>query len=150
MGPPLLQKRVRFHAVHHKNDGRTSSYSSSPISFVFPLGPITSLLLAHIEEGQKLLTSPSGDRVVQLFVNRHGRAFSDATFQHFWAKLMSDTAPATLDYFAPSLARTIYVEDITSAEGESLGQWSWGRRSQLQCKVSSTISTSKLGSGNAE
>jgi hypothetical protein len=76
---------VRSVVVHHKNDRRSHA---APLEYLFPRGSVTKLLLAHIHHGQTVLTLATRERMVRLFVKRTGGEFSDATFVHFWAKLM--------------------------------------------------------------
>lgn len=111
---------IRSAVVHSKNDRHVSH---QPISFTFPRGPLAKLMLAHVEQGQHLLTLRRGDLMPMLMVTREENAFSDATFVHYWGSLMASTDTKGLDYFAPSCARTVFVEDYTSMHGVAPELW---------------------------
>jgi hypothetical protein len=106
--------------VHGKNDRR---HGSSPLTLVFPRGPLVKLMLAHVFAGQRMLTLERGDAMIRLFVTRQGKEFSDATFVHFWRTLMEATDTNGIEYFPPSKARTVFVEDYTSRYGVEPDMW---------------------------
>jgi hypothetical protein len=115
---PHTARAITFHAPHHKTEHR----GFAPIEFKLPEGELTDLLLLHIEEGHKLLTQATGDECVSLFVTRTGKPFSDSNFTQYWDKVMT-SAPPELSYFPPVLARTVFVEDYTSATGRPPNMW---------------------------
>lgn len=112
-------KAVRLEIVHGKNDRRQCREMYN-VSFTLPEGPISKLLLAHLFEGQHLLTHHLPDNHGHMFVTGSGASFSNAVFTQYWAKLMRRAeAEYGLAYFPPSLARTIFVEDYTLVHGSS-------------------------------
>lgn len=112
---------IQIQVVHHKNDRRASH--NGPLEFTFPDGLLTKLLLTHIKQGHKVLTQAKGEKVVHLFVSRYSNPFSATTFNHYWENLMQRVDTMGQPYFAPSLARTMYVEDYTSEQGVHPDMW---------------------------
>jgi hypothetical protein len=104
--------------VHGKNDRHQGA---SPLKFIFPRGPLTKLFLAHVLEGQHILTLERAEPMSRLFVTRLGKEYSDATFSQHWKYLLEGTS--TLKYFPPSSARTVFVEDYTSKFGVEPEMW---------------------------
>ncbi|GAX82647.1 hypothetical protein CEUSTIGMA_g10073.t1 [Chlamydomonas eustigma] len=121
--PPVWQRitsaeaSIRLTIVHHKNDRRQQYEKCPPLTFTFPPGVLTMLFLAHIYQGQKVLTQPYGQMTSNLFVSGAGNAFSDQTFVHYWRTLMDNEDTLGQQYFAPSLARTMFIEEYTSEFG---------------------------------
>lgn len=113
-------KDVRIVIVHSKNDRKPSF---RPIEFTLPRGPLTMLWLAHITEGHALLTSSCGFKQPCLFVNQQGKPFGDASFCHFWRSLMSATDTMGQAYFAPTVARTAFVDNYCSEYGTEPELW---------------------------
>ncbi len=64
-----------------------------------------------------------------LFLSRTGNKFTDSTFCHWWERLLQKTAPANIKdtklnkKLTPSLARTSFVESITSLTGMDPNEW---------------------------
>ena len=104
--------------MHGKNDRRPNH---TKVDYTFPKGKLTKLFLAHIFQGQRLLTSESGDSMVLLFTTKKGREFTDSTFVQFWSSHMKSTTE--LPYFCPSLARTSYVEQVSNDTGLPPEMW---------------------------
>jgi hypothetical protein len=100
---------------------------SSPIEYLIPEGPLTSLLLLHIDRGQRTLTQATGGTVTRLFVTKKGGTFclNDSIFTQFWRTLMKqfDADRYGLDYFPPAQARTIFVDDYLSQNGVDPEMW---------------------------
>lgn len=115
------QKRdIRSYVVHHKTD-RCSR--GGPLTFVFPRGPLVKLFLAHIYEGQHLITRHLGSKMIRMFTTKSGKEFSSVTFTHYWKTLMDTTDTGGVHYFPPSGARTTFVEDYTSTNGVEPAMW---------------------------
>lgn len=114
------KRDVRNVVVHGKNDRRQGS---SVVEMVFPRGPMLKLFLAHVFEGHRLLTLEQERPIQRLFVNKKGSIFNDTTFVHFWASLMAQTDTGGMSYFAPSYARTAFIEDYTSEFGVDPEMW---------------------------
>ena len=106
----------RFFAPHHKTDRK----GFAAIEFEFPSGPLTRMLLLHLDFGHKLITQSNGDNVMTLFNSRYGNSFSPQTYTHYWATIMKS---ASVPYFPPSLARTSFVDEYTSTFGEEPAMW---------------------------
>jgi hypothetical protein len=116
---------LRLHIVHGKNDRRHCA-ERYQYSIDLPSGLLTSLLLVHIRAGHPTLTlsSPDDEVETRLFVSDAGRAFGDATFTQYWGKQMRAAALShDLAYFAPSKARTIFVEAYTQSAAADLELW---------------------------
>jgi hypothetical protein len=116
--------QIRSVIVHGKTENRAGGID---MDFLLPQGLATKLLTAHIIEGRPLLAhikeseeqrrSFGEDR---LFVSAGGNAFNSTTFAHYWRKLMNNCSIAKerqILYFAPSEARTSFVEEYTSENG---------------------------------
>lgn len=71
----------------------------------------------------QVLSQNSGKRPINLFVSRQAASFSDATFSQYWATIMSKVDTMGQQHFAPSKARTMYVEHITSETGLPPTMW---------------------------
>lgn len=114
------KRDIRSYVEHHKNDrhGR-----GGPLEFVFPRGPLLKLFLAHIYQGHQLLTLHLGERMIRMFTTRTGKEFNSVTFVHFWKSLMDTTDTKGVPYFAPSGARTTFIEDYTSTHGVEPAMW---------------------------
>lgn len=108
---------LRFFAPHHKTDRK----GFGPIEFELPSGPLTRMLLMHIDYGHKLITQNVGDDVKTLFNSRAGQAFSAQTYTHYWKTIMKSATK--VPYFPPSLARTSFVDKYTSLNGEEPAMW---------------------------
>lgn len=94
------------------------------MTYPIPSGPLLKLLLIHIRGGHQLLTqddrgNPS-DRMVRLFVGRSGREFSNSTFTQYWEKFMEGTETNGQAYFAPSVARTMFIEQVGAMHNDVL------------------------------
>jgi hypothetical protein len=85
----------------------------NPLTYQFPGGPLTKLMLAHIYEGHKLITQGTGRDVPQLCTSSAGNAFTDVTFSQYWRTLMQKSVTKGQPPFAPSLARTMFIEEFT-------------------------------------
>jgi len=98
---------------------------AAPLEYTFPSGPLTKLLLVHIKQGHEILTQTKGDsKMVRLFVSSRGSAFKDpSNFTQYWEILMRQVDTMGQAYFAPSLARTMFVEDYTGAHGAEPEFW---------------------------
>lgn len=103
--------------IHQKNDRRGGAQR---LEYEFPDGALVKSLMAHINAGHTLLTQSSGG-MTKLFVTHPGNAFSSATFCHFWKSLMAQVGEQ--EYFAPSVLRTMFVEEFTSAHGSEPEMW---------------------------
>lgn len=115
----------RLHIVHGKNDRRASA-ESYKYSIDLPRGDLTALMSIHVKVGRGILTltTPDDEPETRLFVSDAGMAFTDATFTQYWGKLMRQGAAAhALPYFAPSKARTIFVEAYMSATATDPDAW---------------------------
>ena len=104
-------------APHHKTDRR----GFGAIEFEMPSGPLTRMLLLHIDYGHKLITQCVGDNVKTLFNSRAGQAFSAPTYTHYWKTIMKSATK--VPYFPPSLARTSFVDQYTTLNGEEPALW---------------------------
>jgi hypothetical protein len=94
------------------------------MEYTFPGGPLTKLMLTHIKQGHQILTQTKGDKMVRLFVSAKGNAFAGpANFTQYWAQLMSQVDTRGQGYFAPSVARTMFVEEYTGAHGAEPEYW---------------------------
>ena len=72
--------------------------------------------------GHTLLTDGrSAGGMTKLFVSHPGNAFSSTTFCHFWRSLMEQVTEQK--YFAPSVLRTMFVEEYTAAHGAEPEMW---------------------------
>ena len=98
---------------------------AAPLDYSFPDGPLVKMLLAHIKQGHRILTQSSGKKMVRLFVSKYGNEFSNVTFTHFWTSLMTGGQVDTHGqaYFAPSVARTMFIEEWTASHGEEPETW---------------------------
>jgi hypothetical protein len=93
------------------------------LEFVFPRGPLVKLFLAHIYQGWHVITRNHGERMIRMFTTRTGKAFGNVTFVQFWKTMMATTDTKGVGYFAPSGARTAFVEDFTSNNGVEPAMW---------------------------
>ncbi len=110
-------RSVSIVVVHSKNDRRRSN---APLEYTLPRGPLSKLMLAHVEEGHKLLTLEREDSMLRLFTTKQGKEFNDVTFCQFWETLVKGSG---MKYFPPSMARTVFVEDYTSEYGVEPEMW---------------------------
>lgn len=92
---------------------------AQPITYPIPSGPLLKLLLIHIKGGHELLTQDdrgnSSDRMVRLFVSRSGREFTNSSFTQYWETFMRSTETNGQGYFPPSVARTMFIEQVWDA-----------------------------------
>jgi hypothetical protein len=109
---------VRNVIVHQKNDRRGGVQQ---LEYDFPDGALVKSLLAHINAGHTLLTDMKAGGMTKLFVSHPGNAFSSTTFCHFWESLMAQVDRQ--EYFAPSVLRTMFVEEYTAAHGAEPEMW---------------------------
>ena len=108
---------VKNVVVHQKNDRRGAAQH---LEYDFPDGALVKSLLAHINAGHTLLTQ-NGGGMTKLFVTHPGNAFSNSTFTQFWKSLMGQVGAQ--EYFAPSVMRTMFVEEYTAAHGAEPEMW---------------------------
>ena len=111
------RRSIRFIAPHHKTDRR----GFAAIQIDLPEGIFTKLLLIHIDHGHKVLTQGTGEYMPYLFATRSGRPFSTANFTQYWKAIMKTAVG--VPYFAPSLARTCFVDKYTDEFGEEPALW---------------------------
>ena len=71
----------------------------------------------------QVLSQNTGNRPINLFVSRGGKAYSDATFSQYWTTVMDKVDTMGQPHFPPSKARTMYVERITSETGLPPDMW---------------------------
>jgi hypothetical protein len=102
---------VRLIAVHHKT---SENKGIAPIEYTIPPGLLTDVLLAHIQHGQPFLTELLPKKNIMMFNSNAGNPFNDQTFNHYWEGLMGRSGQ---QYFPPSLARTVFVDRYTGANG---------------------------------
>lgn len=108
-------KGVKVHVVHGKNDKRLAKACYN-INFSIPHGDLLKLLLTHITVGHEVMSK--GKVIKRMFFSCSELPFSNATFIHYWEKLMSwDARDFGLQYFPPSAARKIFIEDYTALHG---------------------------------
>lgn len=106
---------LTYVAPHHKNEGKGDAL---PITFRIPPGQLSTMLLAHITEGQYTMTIE--DPHPLLFTTKSGKPFNDSTLPMWWEKLVS--CVGGMPHFPPNKARTIYVEhNMQEHAGESRG-----------------------------
>ena len=111
---------IKSIVVHNKTDRRPTI---NDLEFTIPRGPLLKLFIVHIKAGHAILTADLNTEMLNLFVRENGKDFSSSQFTQMWMMLMSKTAPAGLPYFRPSLGRTIFVEEYTSAAGAPPELW---------------------------
>ena len=111
------RRSLRFIAPHHKTDRR----GFAAIQIDLPGGIFTKLLLIHIDHGHKVLTQGTGDYMPYLFSTRSGKPFSTANFTQYWKAIMKTAVG--VPYFAPSLARTSFVNTYTNEFGVEPALW---------------------------
>ena len=116
---PDDHRRVKFCAPHHKNERR----GFAAIEFMVPEGPLTKMILLHVQHGHRVLTQASGEEERCLFVSRVGRSFTAVTFCHFWKTIMGAALGMGIPYFRPSLARTAFIDMYTSMTGMNPTLW---------------------------
>ncbi len=114
------ERDIRSYVTHHKNDMHARG---GPLEFVFPRGPLLKLFLAHIYQGHDLITRHRGSKMIRMFTTKTGNEFNNVTFVHFWKTLMETTDTMGVNYFAPSGARTAFIEDYTSKHGVEPAMW---------------------------
>jgi hypothetical protein len=115
----------RLHIVHGKNDRRMSA-EKYKYSVDLPRNDLNALLFIHTKAGRDILTLATHDDEpeTRLFVSDAGMAFTDATFTQYWGKVMRQGALThALPYFAPSKARTIFVEAYMGATATDPEVW---------------------------
>jgi hypothetical protein len=105
--------KIRILAPHHKTEfvGQTQRL----LDVTLPPGKLTNFFLFWIYHGWHLISDRGTSSC--LFLTFNGASFRDSTFCHYWRKLMA-SAPPSLPYFPPNLARTSFVESFT--EGETI------------------------------
>jgi hypothetical protein len=106
------------HVVHGKNEFRGSGVD---LQYMLPRGTLTKLILAHINDGHRLLTQETGGNP-SLFVTKTAKSFANAPplFTQFWKRIMDQCPIAArhcLPYFPPNAGRRIFVEGYTSRTG---------------------------------
>jgi hypothetical protein len=90
------------------------------VELVIPDSLLLKLWLAHIVEGRELLTLESPFPARTMFVSEGGNSFTPSTLVHYWSTTMRRTAAEhELEYFRPSRARTIFVEEFSKMHGHS-------------------------------
>jgi len=104
---------VRIIAPHHKTEDK--GRQQGPLDVILPPGQLTEFAVYWIQKGWKVATDTTGSSTSTLFMSSRGFAFNDSTFTHYWKQLMK-SAPATLPYFPPNLARTSFVESFTQGQ----------------------------------
>lgn len=107
--------RAIYIAPHHKCDRIRDS-----IVYTIPFGPLTDLLLIHIDHGHAALEERLGPQP-HLFFTRAGKPFSNATFTQYWSMVLDghwlDGLGAFRPKFPPSQGRNIFCEYVTSITG---------------------------------
>lgn len=114
---------ISSHVLHSKNDKR---FKYKTLTFNFPRGDLSKLMLTHIKQGHPTIHLESPTTTVNLFTTRQGNPFSDATFCHYWRTTIKNCPIAHhmgLSYFKPSAARNMFVEDYTGANGVAPDMW---------------------------
>ena len=105
---PQKEQRVVIYVVHHKTER-----NSHPIKIVLPKGLLSDMLVWWINTGWQIIKN--GKNSPALFKSSYGFAFTDCTFTQYWKKIMK-SAPPSLPYFPPNMARTSFVESYTASE----------------------------------
>jgi len=106
---PPKQERVVIHGVHHK----TESHSQGALRLVLPKGLLSDMMVWWIKTGWQHLRHCQNSPT--MFKSSYGFAFTDCTFTNYWRKIMK-SAPPSLPYFPPNMARTSFVESYTASE----------------------------------
>jgi len=103
---------IKVHVMHGKNERRMVRELFNVV-VTMPRNDHTKLLLAYIRGCRPLMTLEDPDPCPNLFVSDAGNTFSDATFVHYWAKCMKTAQEFGIQYFPPSKARNIFIEEYT-------------------------------------
>ena len=108
-----MEADVIFHIVHGKNDRR----DATPVRFALADGPLKVILVSYIIEGREVLGRSPGAQTEEepnkLFVSGAYKDFTNPTFSQYWAQLLKRTGRRFgIQHFAPSQARTLFVEDF--------------------------------------
>jgi hypothetical protein len=129
--------RVNLIAVHHKNEGRRNTESSSPIDLLLPEGPLTIMLTWWTSTGWDMAFSSAcaagedRDAYLTVFMRPMGamrkrvNPFSCAELSTYWRALVNNSAPASFKDAPHTLTdlRSTFIEWFTATvEDESL----WG------------------------
>ena len=102
---------IKIIAPHHKTED--SNQRQGPLDITLPPGTLSNLMLFWIKYGWFCLEDKR--KTPHLFTSAYGCSFNDSTFCQYWKRIMQ-SAPHTLPYFPPNLARTSFVEEWTASE----------------------------------
>ncbi|KAK9812659.1 hypothetical protein WJX72_001473 [[Myrmecia] bisecta] len=104
-------KMLKLDLPHHKN---FNAWDAQPMAFILPES-LTDLFRRYFKWGHKILTEYQGQEGVQYcFVNKQGRAFSDATFCLYWQGWLEKSAGVRV---SPQVMRHIFVDGLRSNQG---------------------------------
>jgi hypothetical protein len=112
---------VRLYCPHHKNEDKQGpNHADHPLDIILPQGPLTSLLLYWIKAVPLLTKDPL------VFFSRASPPlpYNSNTFTNYWKAVMKSFKGKS---FAPSLGRSIFVDEATTKMDES----TWDRMASV-------------------
>ena len=108
------QERIKLIAPHHKTEGAASQETNAPITFIFPLCILNTLLVWWIKTGWYLVREGKSQPSSMVFASGHVKTLSCHTMVGWWEGFKKNHCPATLKPGTITELRSIFIEAYTS------------------------------------
>jgi hypothetical protein len=117
------QERIKLIAPHHKTDGAASQETNAPITFIFPLCILNTLLVWWIKTGWYLVREGKHQPSSMVFASGHVKTLSCYTMVGWWEGFKRNHCPATLKPGTITELRSIFIEAYTSRVPDDESKW---------------------------
>ena len=117
------QERIKLIAPHHKTEGSASQETNSPITFIFPLCILNTLLVWWIKTGWHLVREGKQQPSSMVFASGHVKTLSCYTMVGWWEGFKKNHCPSTLKPGTITELRSIFIEAYTSRVPDDESKW---------------------------
>ena len=117
------QERIKLIAPHHKTEGSASQETNAPITFIFPLCILNTLLVWWIKTGWYLVREGKQRSSSMVFASGHLKTLSCYTMVGWWEGYKKNHCPPTLKPGTITELRSIFIEAYTARVPDDDIKW---------------------------
>ena len=119
------QERIKLIAPHHKTEGSASQETNAPITFIFPLCILNTLLVWWIKTGWYLVREGKQNQhsSSMVFASGHLKTLSCYTMVGWWEGYKKNHCPPTLKPGTITELRSIFIEAYTARVPDDESKW---------------------------
>lgn len=118
------QERIKLIAPHHKTEGAASQETNAPITFIFPLCILNTLLVWWIKTGWYLVREGKQHQPSSMvFASGHVKTLSCHSLVGWWEGFKKNHCPSTLKPGTITELRSIFIEAYTARVPDDESKW---------------------------